>query len=208
MAKLADIIGSDIVVAKPRKKIAQRQLELRGRLWPDVKEDHLWLRKKRQGFTTIPRSMPLLLDIMDDLAKGQPVAMVYLELWCRAFDECFVTLSRSKEMAFHSGLSGQRGERTWRARMKILADLGFIKVQNGASGPLSYALIMNPYMVVSKLKDEKHPGLRADKFNELQARASEIGADDLDPVIEEQEEAIVQKSARSRKPRQKNVEKN
>ncbi len=94
--------------------------------------------------------MPLILSIMDDLANGQPVGMTYLELWGRAFDECFVTLSKPREMAFHAGFVGQRAERTWRGRMKIFADLGFIDLQPGPSGAMSYALILNPYLVIRR----------------------------------------------------------
>jgi hypothetical protein len=126
------------IIHKPRKKIAQRQLELRARLWPGLNESFIWQRKKHDGFTTTPRTMPLMISIMDDLSEGQPVSSTYLELWCRAFDECFVTLSKPREMAFHAGFTGHRGERTWRSRMKILADLGFIDIREGPSGPLSY----------------------------------------------------------------------
>jgi hypothetical protein len=163
---------------KPRKKIAQRQLELRTRLWPEMTDGHIWRRQYHHGFTTIPRTMPLILSIMDDLA-GAPVAMAYLELWGRSFDEGFVTLSKPREIAFHAGFDGQRGERTWRAKMKALADLGFIHTQGGASGAMSYALILNPYLVVRRLHDLKAPGLREDKYNALVERAGEIGADDF-----------------------------
>lgn len=175
---LATIVGK-----KPRKKIAQRQLELRQRLWPKITDSHIWRRQHHHGFTTIPRTMPLILSIMDDLA-GTPVSMAYLELWGRAFDEGFVTLSKPREIAFHAGFDGQRGERTWRAKMKAIADLGFIKIQAGPSGGMSYALILNPYFVIRRLHERKTPGLREDKYNGLVDRAGEIGAEDfslLDP---------------------------
>ncbi len=171
---------SIVFTARPRKKIEQRQLELRGRLWPEITDGHLWRRKHHQGFVTLPRTMPLMLTIMDDLSEGQPVSSTYLELWCRAFDECFVTLSKPREMAFHAGFTGQRGERTWRGRMKILAKLGFIDVKEGSSGPMSYALILNPYLVIRRLMQQKNPGIRADKYNALMERAGEIAAVDLD----------------------------
>jgi hypothetical protein len=170
---------SATVIRKPRKKIAQRQLELRGRLWPTLNDDFIWQRKKHDGFTTIPRTMPLIMSIMDDLSEGQPVSTTYLELWCRAFDECFVTLSKAREMAFHAGFTGQRGERTWRSRMKILAEVGFIDIKEGPSGPMSYALIFNPYLVIRRLHDQKQK-VREDKFNALMERAGEISASDLD----------------------------
>src|SRR5229473_441529 len=144
-------------VKKPRKKIAQRQLELRKTLWPNVPPEFLWTRQTHHGFTTLPRCMPLMMSIMDDLAKGQPVSMTYLELWCRTFDENFVTLSKPREIAFHSGFFGQRAERTWRGRLKILEDLGFISLREGPSGPASYALLLNPYKVIQHHYEVKTP---------------------------------------------------
>lgn len=170
-----------VFVKKPRKKIAQRQLELRMRLWSDVGPEWLWDRHVNHGFTTIPRCMPIILSIMDDLAKGQPISMTYLELWCRSFDEVFVVLSKPQATAFHAGFSGQRAERTWRARLKLLEDLKFILLKEGPSGPASYALILNPYKIIDHHHREKHPGLREDKWNALIERMSEVGDESLTP---------------------------
>lgn len=160
---------------RPPKKIQQRQLELRGRLWPELDAASLWNRLTHDGFSTIPSTMPLMMSIMDDLSNGRPVSSIYLDLWTRAYDEGFVTLSKPREMAFHAGYSTQRAERTWKQKLEILADLGFIDLKSGPSGPASYALILNPYLVIKKHHDKKSPGLREDKFNALVARALEIG---------------------------------
>jgi hypothetical protein len=165
----------------PRKNIARRQLDLRNRLWPGLAQADLWSRHTHDGFTTLPKAMPLMMSIMDDLANGQPVSSTYLELWCRSFDECFVTLSKPREIAFHSGFFGQRAERTWRARLNILAELGFIALKEGPSGPASYALIYNPYLVVQHHHESKTPGMRADKYHALLERALEIGDESLSP---------------------------
>jgi hypothetical protein len=171
---------NQVVAGKPRKRIAQRQLDLRSRLWPTFTDGQVWRRKFHDGYTTVPRTMALMIAIMDDLANGQPVGMTYLELWGRAFDESFVTLSKPREMAFHSGFVGQRAERTWRGRMRILAELGFIDIQPGPSGPMSYALILNPYLVIRRHHAEGNPGVREDKYNALIERTGEIGATDFD----------------------------
>lgn len=155
---------------------------LRKELWPLVTTDQLWDRrdrKKTKGFMTLPRPMPLILDIMDDMAGGKPLSSTYLELWSRSSDECVVNLSKARDMAFHAGFSGQRGERTWRGRMKLLEQLGFIDIKSGPSGPLSYALIFNPYLVIKQHHEADTPGLREDKYNALVARALEIKATDL-----------------------------
>jgi hypothetical protein len=64
--------------------------------------------------------------------------------------------------------------------MKLLAELGFIDIKEGPSGPMSYALILNPYLVIRRHMQEGHPGVRADKYNALIQQAGEIGAADLD----------------------------
>jgi hypothetical protein len=165
--------------AARKKAISDTQCELRAKLWPSVTEDDLWNRKKRSGFTTIPRTMPLFAEIMDSMSSGKPVSKVYLDLWCRAFDEHVVVLSKKVEMAFNSGFGSQRGVQTWSSRLDILADLGFVKVASGSNGPRSYALILNPYKIVAKHWALKTSGLTEAHYNALIARAIEIKADDI-----------------------------
>jgi hypothetical protein len=167
------------IIPAPRRKITKRQFDLRKRLWPEVADEWLWSRHTHDGFTSMPRCMPLIMSIMDDLAKGQPVSSTYLDLWCRAYDESFVTLSKPREMAFHAGFDGQRAERTWRGRLMILAELNFISLREGPSGPASYALVFNPYKVVLWHYEKKTPGLLAAKYHALLERASEIGDESL-----------------------------
>jgi hypothetical protein len=162
-----------------RSKIVKRQLELRSHLWPTLKDDDLWRRKVSKGWITIPRTMPLILAVMDGLSKHRPVSSTYLDLWCRAFDECFVTLNKPREMAFYAGFTGQRAEQTWIGRMRILAELGFIDIQPGPSGPVSYAVILNPYRVIRRHREKKTPGLSIEAYNALVTRVAEIGATDL-----------------------------
>lgn len=162
---------------KVSKKAKESKLALRARLWPEVLSKDIWT-SEHDGFRNIPRSMPLIMDIMDDLSNGKPVSKVYLEIWCQSYDECVVLLKA--EMAFLAGFGGQRGERTWRERVRILRDLGFIKTAGGALGPESYALILNPYLVIRSHHTERTPGLIVDKVNALMARAAEIGAPDFD----------------------------
>ena len=165
-------------MARPNKFIKKAR-ELRARLWPDVNfEEQLWHRKTNDGFITMPRTMPLILSIIDDLTKGAPAGMTYLELWCRTFDEMYVSLSRSKELAFHSGFTGQRAERTWAEKIRKLDELGFISVREGQAGPLSHALVLNPYLVIERLYQSGHNGVSRDKYHALVERGIEIGAYD------------------------------
>jgi hypothetical protein len=164
---------------RARSRAKESKLALRSRLWPDLLEKDLWT-NSHDGFRNIPRTMPLIMSIMDDLSKGKPVSMAYLELWCQSWDnECMVTLDHQK-MAFQAGFTGQRGVRMWRERIRALRDLEFIDLKEGAAGPDSYALIFNPYLVIRQHQAKKTPGLRADKVNALMVRATDIGAPDFD----------------------------
>jgi hypothetical protein len=163
---------------KRRTKIARQKLALRASLWPDMDEGRLWNREKSDGWLSVPRSMPLLMQIMDNLSKGKPVSSTYIDLWCRAYDDSFIVANKHREMAFFSGFTGERAERTWASRMRILAELGFIEIAEGPNGPISYVIIYNPYQVV--LKHFQKGSINAATFNALKQRMIEIGAQDLE----------------------------
>jgi hypothetical protein len=168
-------------MGKKKNAVLERQLQVRSKLWPNVTDEMLWGGEDVQGFSMVPRVMPLMMSIMDDLSgKGFPVGQTYLELWCRLREERFLTLNRPEEMAFHAGFSGQRALRTWKDRVRRLADLGFIDVQPGPLGDLSYAIFLNPYHI---LKRHFIGGtINAAKWQALVIRALEIGAYDLDEI--------------------------
>ncbi|MBA3325633.1 MAG: hypothetical protein H0T41_10390 [Rhodobacteraceae bacterium] len=164
---------------KTRDKIDRRTRQLRDGLWPDAPA-RIWEYEKSDGWLNIPRAMPVIMRIMDSLTKGQPVSSTYFELWCRTYNNGFVTASRPREMAFFSGFDGERAQRTWAARIASLRQLGFIDVKEGPSGPISYILIENPYTPLKALHKQ---GMISEQFwNALMARMIEIGADDMDEL--------------------------
>lgn len=168
-----------IVGSKKRvSKIARQKLALRDGLWPGLDAAGLWDREKSDGWLSVPRAMPLLLQIMDSLSKGKPVSSTYLDLWCRTYDDAFIIANKEREMAFFSGFTGERAVRTWASRMRILKSLGFIDIKEGPSGPISYVLLLNPYHVVRSHYEAGH--VNEAFFNSLRQRVIEIGADDLD----------------------------
>jgi len=159
-------------------KIFSRNIEFREEFWPHITPDSLWNRKKKVGFTTMPRPMPHILQIMDSLAgKGKPVSRVYLSLWCRVFDESLVVIQNEKDMAFEAGFTGQRTVTTWHSRMRSLVGMGFIEAKHGPLGKYNYVLIFNPYLVIKKLNKAKK--ISEELYIALFARAQEVGANDL-----------------------------
>jgi hypothetical protein len=160
--------------------IAKKQLLLREHLWPGM-ERYLWDRKAHKGFTTIPKTMPLILRIMDEMTKGAPVSSTYMTLWCSTWDNGFVNIVKPDEMAFASGFGGQRGEHTWTGRMKKLHELLFIDIKAGKSGPMTHALIHNPHLILRHHYEQKTPGLMEASYTALIERALDIGAMDMFP---------------------------
>jgi hypothetical protein len=85
------------------------------------------------------------------------------------------------DLAFASGFAGERAIHTWRARIDILADLGFISLAPGSAGARSHALILNPYLVLKSLRKQKRVDDKL--WNTLRHRVSEIKATDLDDPV-------------------------
>ena len=161
-----------------RKSVSDRRKQLRQQLWPEISEDNLWLRKQRQGFTTVPRSMNLIGRIMDQHSgKGFPVQQTYFTLWCWVFDEGIVEIRNPREFAYESGFSGPRGEATWRSRMRRLQELGFIQAKPGLTGDFQFVLIMNPFIAIENLYLGKPKDVA---FSALLSRMAQVGANDLD----------------------------
>jgi hypothetical protein len=167
-----------MATAREASAIVKKQLGLRDLHWPGM-EAWLWNRKAQKGFATIPKTMPLILKIMDEITKGAPVSSTYLTLWCHTWDNSFVVLNKHGDMANASGFGGQRGEHTWATRMKKLQQLEFIDIKAGKSGPMGNAIIWNPHYIIRYLHHIKTPGMTEASFNALMETALDIGATDM-----------------------------
>lgn len=161
-------------------KMELRALAMRAELWPEITEELLWDRKKAHGFTTMPRTMTYVMNIVDTLSKGQPAGMTYLTIWCRLFFTGIVELPSEKQMAFEAGFTGERAVDTWRKRMRHLKRLGFIDYKAGTDHDFQWVLIPNPHHVVLRLGTKIQERYRA----AWRDRAVEVGAKDLGPPPE------------------------
>jgi hypothetical protein len=169
----ADIMITATTIRASKGK--ERALQMRAVEWPDVPEDRLWNRSKCHGYTTIPRTLPLVMNMIDALSKNKPAGRTYFGLWCRTYDESVVIIENPMSMAFEAGFSGERAVTTWRQRMEALRQLGFIDAKPGSSGDFHFVLLFNPHWVVWQLK----PRLQAQAFMQLADRAVDIGATDF-----------------------------
>jgi hypothetical protein len=164
------------LLPKPVKKAVQHRLNLREQLWPNESKN-LWHRSTEDGFSTIPRTLPLVMTLIDQLkSKGKDAARVYLDLWCRQMDDSLVVVSDEASMAYSSGYaSSTRNVRSWRERIDLLRELGFVSVRPRGSRAYGYILLFHPHRVVQDLRGK---GLVPDNWWwEFTNRAGEIGAD-------------------------------
>jgi hypothetical protein len=187
---IAPVVAPPPVNAKQQKtrlsKTAKATLTLRAQLWPAMDESKLWLRTDhtRKGFTTIPRGMPLIMDMIADASKqvtrgkSVPAGKSYLVLWCRVFDEGMVRIDNEPTAAFEAGYTGERNISTWREHLRVLKELGFIDYKQGPAGPAQYVLLINPYHAVKTLRSKDW--VQELKYIALLQRMSEVGATDLE----------------------------
>jgi hypothetical protein len=160
----------------PKPTLEAKRRALRDQLFPNC-EAELWNRKAVNGFTTIPRTLGLILTLLEqmfDRKKGHDVSRPYFELWCRAFDDYFIEVTDAEAFAFSAGfVSKGRNVRSWEERIKMLAALGFIKVAPNGSRKQGYILLVDPHKVVKRLRSE---GKIPDEWwGAYTKRASEIG---------------------------------
>lgn len=168
-----------------RNGATESNLKMRAYLWPDLDEKRLWLRtdKTRKGFTTMPRTMALIVNLIDAISKqvsggkAVPAGRTYLVLWCRVFDEGFVKIDNEAVAALEAGYAGERNVTTWRQHLAVLRDLGFIECKDGPAGPYQYILLYNPYHVIKALNIKGM--IQQGAYTALFQRAIDVRATDL-----------------------------
>lgn len=92
---------------KPRISPADKRTNLREALWPGSGQE-IWSRHINDGFTTIPRLLPLVMTLIKNLGQKGDSSSVYFDLWSRGFDEGILSNLDPLSCAFSSGYSGTR----------------------------------------------------------------------------------------------------
>jgi len=160
-----------VIPIRPKEKnAAEVKLEqLRDQLFPGSASE-IYDRHVHNGFSTVPRTLGLILTLLEDLAeKGKNVSRVYSELWFRTSDCKLIDVEDEDGIAYASGLSVRR----WRERIDILEELGFIKLKPNGSKKYGYIFLPNPNEVALKLRIE---GKVSDEFwGAFTKRCSKIG---------------------------------
>lgn len=202
---------------KKRLNMTERAEQQMERHFPEFPREWLWIRTVNDGYTTVPRSLPLAMQAIDARSKGQPAGHTLFCLWARSPDNPLIAIENPATFAVEAGFSGERAVHTWRRRMKKLVELNFIMAKKGTSGDFHYVLLLNPNVGVEHMNEI---GLvQEDLYNRFVDRLSEIGAaDDISEIHElwneEREEELApskstksERDAKLRKPKSEVVKK-
>lgn len=149
---------------------AAKMMEIHFPAFPTAK---LWRRKTNDGFTTLPRTLPIVLQAIDDQSKGQPAGHTLFCLWARSPDHPLITIENPATFAAEAGFKGERAVDTWRRRMKFLRSLGFIAAKEGPSGEFHYVLLINPNVAMKLLFQSKK--VQDLLYGRFQDRLIEVG---------------------------------
>lgn len=150
---------------------AQQQMDLH---FPKTPEEWTWSRKRNDGYTTVPRTLPLVMQAIDVQSKGQPSGHTLFCLWARSPDHPLIVIENPATFASEAGFAGERAVDTWRRRMKKLQQLLFILAKPGPSGDFHYVLLLNPNLAMElmRTRGEVQDGL----YGQFLARMADIGA--------------------------------
>jgi hypothetical protein len=173
---------------KKAEKAKQTNIDLRKVHWADVKDEDIWLlsnEHKRFGFAQVPRTLSLVINIINDIAKKKygkaiPAGKTYFALWLHHYGEGLVRIASEAQIAYEAGYGGQRNVSTFRQHMEVLKQIGFIDFRKGVKGPMHYVLLLNPYNVMKRLRDQKDETgeklLSDEQYAALVERVNDIGS--------------------------------
>lgn len=156
----------------------EKRETLREEYWPN---EIPWTGKST-GWFAVPRTLPLILGLMasKDLSGNQNPSSVYLELLSRHIDSGVIRMTHEEDHAYAAGYWGPRGQRSWRERMSILKNTGFIKSRPLGNRKYGYVLIVHPVTVIEHLRQKgRLPAGWWDTFRERQIEVKEPAFSDL-----------------------------
>lgn len=175
MVNLTQLPGLNLKQAQARRAgMAERAAALMELHFPGMPEAWLWRRKATAGFTTIPRTLPIAMEAIDNQSKGQPAGHTLFCLWARAPDGPLVVIENPATFAAEAGFSGARAVDTWRRRMKWLRDHAFLLTKKGPSGDFHYTLLLNPNVAIELLRSQGK--VQNELYGRFRDRVAEVGA--------------------------------
>jgi hypothetical protein len=135
------------------KRSKSKRTQLRETHFPGSSA-YIWPQPAEEGWGWVPRNLCLVLAAIDELKdKGLDVTRAYLDLFMLNLGEGIAEIHDERDLAKRAGLTANdRGVRSWGERLKVLENLGFIKVNRGAGGKVEYVVLVHPRKVMKALR--------------------------------------------------------
>lgn len=170
---------------KPGANAARKKQDaLRLRFWP---KDIPWrgAGAGEKGWFSAPRTFPLILTLLDskDLTNKRDVSRVLLDLYARQMGQGVVVMGEERDHAYSSGFSDARGPRSWRERMALLDELGFIKVESTNGKRYGVVFLVHPTVAIQTLQEKGR--VPKEWWNTYQQRQIELNERSFEDVAAE-----------------------
>lgn len=153
-----------------------KRIAIRDSLWPDS-AGLVWNRRNESGFTTLPRTLPLIATLLRHLGDRNDPSRAYLTLWFRARDHAFFEIQDSNEIADEVGYRGNRRVRSLHEALDQLARLGFIRIQPRGTRKYAFVLLLHPHDAVQRIKYAQPKNIPDWWWSLFTLRIQEIRAD-------------------------------
>lgn len=162
---------------KPKGGAVGRRHRIREEFWPEVRA---WEGPGEVGYFCAPRSLPFILQALSEKAvsSDKDPSMVYVELLSRHLGQGVIEMTHEED---HSFAAGYRGNRTWKDRMKVLEDAGFIRTSS-TGRKYAKVLLVHPSVAMKALHDAgKIPDRLWTAYRDRQIEAGELSVPELSP---------------------------
>jgi hypothetical protein len=135
------------------EKAREKRQNLRKAIFPDG-DDEVFAVREARGFARVPRVVPLACRWINTEGGKVNAGPLYQTLWAQDWGEGFIDVQSREDLLYEAGYPAhsQRVERTWNERVKVLDDLGFIRLgKRGQLNPSGYVLLVDPYLALARL---------------------------------------------------------
>lgn len=135
------------------KNAASKRTSTRNTLWPNS-EAWVFIPGHSKGFAQIPRVVPLVARLINELGGKENAGSLYQVLWSHDWGQGIVEIRNSKALLYEAGYAtkGGRAERTWRERLAILRSLWLVVPGGLEYDDESHLLLIDPHLAVLELQ--------------------------------------------------------
>lgn len=140
------------------KQAAQKRETLREQYWPGSSNRIFPVNSKNaKGYARVPRVVPLVAALVNDLGGKLNAGSLYQVLWAQDWGEGVIEIKSYKRLLYEAGYSGanSRAHRTWQERLKVLTRHGFVETAKDRFDEHGCLLLVDPYLAVVKLEHDR-----------------------------------------------------